>query len=86
MKNIPLRKCIVSRKQFQKDELVWVVKNKEGIISVDITGKANGRGAYVQKTIEAITKCQTKKLLNRSLGTNVSDAIYDELLELVNKI
>lgn len=86
MKNIPLRKCIVSRKQFPKDELLRVVKNKEGIISVDITGKANGRGAYVQKTTQAISKCQSKKLLNRSLGTNVSDSIYEELLELVNKI
>ncbi|MGL5915382.1 MAG: YlxR family protein, partial [Culicoidibacterales bacterium] len=50
----PLRRCVVTRDQFPKRELIRVVRTKEGVVSVDLTGRANGRGAYLQKNSEII--------------------------------
>ena len=54
MKNrkIPMRTCVVSHEKLPKQELIRVVKNNENIVSVDITGKANGHGAYIKKDLE----------------------------------
>ena len=57
MKDTPLRMCIVCRQMKQKQELVRVVKNKEGEVFIDPTFKANGRGAYVCKDQQCIQKC-----------------------------
>ena len=54
MKKIPLRKCLATNEQLPKKELIRVVRNKEGQVFVDPTGKMNGRGAYLKKSIEAI--------------------------------
>ena len=80
-KKIPLRKCIVSGERFPKKELLRIVKNKEGLIYIDGTGKASGRGAYINLTKAAITKAKSKKILNRVFDTAVSDNVYDDLLK-----
>ena len=54
MKNIPQRTCMGCNCQKDKKELIRIVKNKEGIISIDKTGKAQGRGAYICNNIEYI--------------------------------
>ena len=53
-KKIPLRKCIVCQNQFDKKQLVRIVKNKEDAIFIDKTFKAGGRGAYVCNSKECI--------------------------------
>lgn len=78
----PLRKCIISNEQLPKQELIRVVKNKDNIVSVDLTGKANGRGAYLKKDLKIIQKAIKSKKLDRHLEITVPDEIYNELLGL----
>ena len=54
MKKIPLRKCVATQEQLPKKELIRVVRSKEGELSVDPTGKKNGRGAYLKRSHDAI--------------------------------
>ena len=54
MKKIPLRKCVATFEQLPKKELLRIVKNKEGQVFIDLTGKQNGRGAYLKKSKEAV--------------------------------
>ncbi|MGL4624435.1 MAG: RNase P modulator RnpM [Culicoidibacterales bacterium] len=79
---IPLRRCVVTREQFPKRELIRIVRNKEGLVSVDLTGKANGRGAYVQKDPEVIAQAQKRKVLERQLEVSIPQEVYDELTEI----
>jgi predicted RNA-binding protein YlxR (DUF448 family) len=84
VKKIPMRKCVVTNERFDKKQLIRVVRNPEGVIFVDKTGKANGRGAYVSKTKAVILQAKKTKVLERHLETQIPDAIYDELLTLVD--
>lgn len=79
---IPLRKCIITNERLPKQELIRVVKNKEGLVSVDLTGKLNGHGAYLKKDKSVILKAQKTKKLDRHLEITIPDNIYQELLEL----
>lgn len=85
MKKIPMRTCVVTNEKLPKKELVRVVRDKEGNVSVDLTGKANGRGVYLKGDIEVIEKAMNSKVLDRKLEVNVPDSIYDELKEVVSK-
>ncbi len=84
-KKIPMRTCVVSRKSYPKQELMRIVINKEGIVSVDPTGRMNGRGAYVFLEIDNIKKARKKKTLEKVLKTSDIDNIYTELEELCNE-
>jgi len=82
-KNEPcVRKCIVTNERFQKDELIRIVK-KDGIVSVDASGAAEGRGAYISANAELIKKAVKKNPLARAFRMNVDAKVYDELLKLV---
>lgn len=85
MKKIPMRTCVVTNEKLPKKELVRVVRDKDGNVSVDLTGKANGRGVYLKGDIEVIDKARNSKVLDRKLEVNVPDNIYDELKEVVSK-
>jgi predicted RNA-binding protein YlxR (DUF448 family) len=82
IKKIPMRKCVVTNERFEKKQLIRVVKTPEGVVLVDLTGKANGRGAYVSKTKAVILEAKKTKVLERHLETKIPDAIYDDLLKL----
>lgn len=79
MKKVPLRKCVATGEQLPKKELIRIVKNKEGEVSVDPTGKKNGRGAYLKPSLDAIELAKKKKILNRVLDTEIPEEIYEEL-------
>jgi len=79
----PERKCIVTGEMRPKKELIRVVRNKEGEVSVDPTGKKNGRGAYLTKSLEVIDKAKDYNILSRQLNANIDASIYEELRELV---
>ena len=85
MKKIPMRRCVVTNESFPKKELLRIVKNKEGEVFVDPTGKANGRGAYIKKSNEAIDLAMKKKVLNRVLETEIPEELYEELRGYVNE-
>ena len=60
MKKVVLRKCVATFEQLEKKELLRVVKNKEGQVFVDLSGRANGRGAYLKKSKEALEIARKK--------------------------
>ncbi len=79
LKNIPKRTCIGCNEIKPKKELIRIVKNKEGNIFVDKTGKSNGRGAYLCDNMECLKKAMKTKRLERTFETTISDEIYKEL-------
>jgi predicted RNA-binding protein YlxR (DUF448 family) len=83
-KKIPLRKCVVTNEQHPKSEMFRVVRDPEGNIVVDKTGKTKGRGAYVSKNKTAISAAKKRKALDRHLEVAVPDTIYDELIGMIN--
>ncbi len=78
-KKIPLRKCVICGENKPKKELIRVVFNKDDGVSVDLTNKKNGRGAYLCKDINCINKAQKNNRLSQVLKTNVDTQIYEEL-------
>ena len=79
-KKVPQRKCIVCQDRENKRELMRIVKNKDGEIFIDLTGKANGRGAYICKCSECLKKAIKSKALNRAFKIEVPDEVYEKLL------
>ncbi|KIL44926.1 RNase P modulator RnpM [Jeotgalibacillus soli] len=84
-KKIPLRKCIATNEMKTKKEMVRIVRSKEGDVSIDVTGKKSGRGAYLSKDKEAILKAKKKNILSGHLQAKIDESIYDELLALVEE-
>ncbi|RBP95287.1 hypothetical protein DFO70_103327 [Cytobacillus firmus] len=84
-KKVPLRKCVATGEMRPKKELVRIVRSKEGEVSVDPTGKKSGRGAYLSKEKEAVLLAKKKNILANHLEVSIGDAIYEELLELIEK-
>ena len=82
-KKIPMRTCVVSREKLPKKELVRIVRNKEGEVFVDVTGKQNGRGVYLKKDLEVFKKACESKILNRCLECDVPNSIFEELENLL---
>lgn len=84
-KKIPLRTCIVSKEKLPKQELIRIVKNNENMVFVDLTGKSNGRGAYIKKDIDVLEKAISSKILERHLEIEIPDNVYVELREIIEK-
>ncbi|MBS8263502.1 MULTISPECIES: RNase P modulator RnpM [Bacillaceae] len=84
-KKVPMRKCVATGEMRPKKELVRIVRSKEGEVSIDLTGKKSGRGAYLSKDKEAVQLAKKRNILSKQLETQVDDAIYDELNDLIEK-
>lgn len=84
-KKVPMRKCVATGEMKPKKELVRIVRSKEGEVSVDLTGKKSGRGAYLSKEKEAVLLAKKKNILANQLNVSIDDSIFDELIELVEK-
>ena len=78
-KHLPQRQCLGCRQMKPKPELVRVVRSPEGSVSVDLRGKAPGRGAYVCPSTDCLKKALRSKALSRSLGVEIPPEIYDTL-------
>ena len=78
-----LRMCVACRQMKDKRSLIRVVKDKEGNISIDETGKKNGRGAYVCKESECFAKLKKQKSLNKAFKCNIDDEILSQIEEEV---
>ena len=81
VKKIPQRKCVGCGEMKSKKELIRVVRSPEGDISLDLTGKKAGRGAYVCPEKECITKAYKGHRLEKALEKQVNDDVYKKLLE-----
>lgn len=84
-KKIPLRSCVVSKEKLPKQELIRVVKNKDNEVFIDLTGKANGKGAYIKKDLAILEKAIKTKALEKHLETKIENNIYEELKNIINK-
>lgn len=80
-KKSPQRMCVACREMHDKRDMIRVVRSPEGEISLDFTGRKNGRGAYLCKSRECILKCRKTGALSRAFSTQVEPEVYDKLLE-----
>ena len=80
-KKIPQRTCMACQEKKDKRDLVRIVRSPEGEISVDLTGKKPGRGAYICPNLECLNRVIKSKRLERSLETAISQEIYESLKE-----
>jgi len=78
-----MRSCVVTREKLPKCELVRVVRTPEGNVIVDLSGKANGRGAYLKKDLSVFEKAYSSKVLNKILEVEVPLSVFDELRKMV---
>ena len=80
-KHIPARQCLGCREMKPKAELVRVVRSPAGAVSVDLRGKAPGRGAYVCRSADCLKKALRSRAVGRALGVEIPPEIYDALTE-----
>ncbi len=78
-RKLPLRRCVGCREMKDKRELLRVVKNNEGVIFLDPTGKKNGRGAYICKNIDCFNKARKAKSLSHEFSCEIPEDVYDEI-------
>ena len=83
-KKIPMRKDIVTGEMFPKKELVRVVKNKENEVSLDPTGKEQGRGAYIRLDVSMAKQAQAEKVFDKTFGVKIDPSFYEELIAYVD--
>lgn len=82
-RKIPLRTCVVTNEKLDKRDLLRIVRDKDMNVKVDLTGKMNGRGAYIKKDINVLEEAIKKKSLERKLECNISDGVYDEIRKIL---
>ncbi|MCO6017915.1 MULTISPECIES: RNase P modulator RnpM [Carnobacterium] len=82
-RKIPMRKCVVTNEMKPKKEMIRIVRNKEGLVSIDPTGKLPGRGAYVSIEPTVVQKAWDKRVLDRQINATITEEFYQELLDYV---
>ena len=84
-KKIPLRMCSGCGQHFPKKDLVRVVRSPQGELSVDLTGKKSGRGAYLCQDVECLRKARKARRLERALSCQIPDEVYQRLEEEIGR-
>ena len=79
-----MRKCLASGESVPKKDLLRIVRTPESEVKVDTTGKLNGKGAYLKKSLEALEIAKKKNLLSRALEVNVDEEVYKEIEKVIN--
>jgi predicted RNA-binding protein YlxR (DUF448 family) len=79
VRKIPLRKCTGCNEMKPKKELVRVVKNKDGEISLDLTGKKAGRGAYICREVSCLQAARKNRGLERAFSCRIPAEVYDSM-------
>ena len=85
MKNrkIPMRSCVVTKEKLPKQELLRIVRTTDNLVVADVSGKINGRGAYIKKDINVLDKARKSKVLEKQLETTISDDVYEEIRKII---
>lgn len=83
-RKIPMRKCLGCNEMKPKKELIRAVKSPEGEVSLDLTGKKSGRGAYICPQKECFLKARKAKRLEKALEIQIPDSVYDAMAEELN--
>ena len=83
MRKVPMRTCVVTKEIKPKKELIRICATKDKQVSIDLTGKAPGRGAYIHLSEAVIIKAKQTKALDKKLEVVIPDQIYEDLLKLL---
>ena len=78
-KRVPIRMCLGCRESFAKKELLRIVRTPDGDISLDLTGKKAGRGAYICRSTDCLAKAKKSRGLERAFGTAIDDEVFGRL-------
>ena len=84
-KSIPQRMCTGCHEHRAKNELVRVVRSPEGEVSLDLTGRKNGRGAYICRSAECLKKARRQRALERALQQPISDELFEQMLAQIQE-
>lgn len=82
-KKIPVRLCVACRMPRPKKEMLRIVKSPEGMLKLDTTGKAQGRGAYICPQIECLDKAKKTRALERALDYPLTEELYNEIKRVI---
>ena len=85
-KKIPMRMCIGCGEMKNKKDLIRVLKDTEGLISIDVTGRKNGRGAYICPSVDCLKKAVKGKGLERSFKMAIPKEVYESLEKEMEQI
>ena len=85
-KKIPMRSCVVTGEKLPKRELLRIVRTTDGTVVCDLSGKINGRGAYIKKDVDVLEKAKKTKILEKRLECTISDEIYEEVKNEIEKM
>ena len=78
-KKIPQRQCMGCRERKPKRDMIRIVRNTDGQVCLDFSGKMNGRGAYICPDSECLKKVRKSKALDRSLEVPIPEEVYERL-------
>ena len=78
-----MRSCVITKEKLPKKELIRVVRTPDQAVVIDLTGKVNGRGAYLKKDLTVFEKAQKNKILDKILEIEVKDEVYNELKKII---
>lgn len=78
-KKIPMRMCLGCNEMKPKKSMIRVVRSPEGEVSLDLTGKKSGRGAYICKSSECFKKARKSRRFEKAFSCQISDAVYDSM-------
>lgn len=83
-KKKPARRCMACNEQKEKNELLRIVRTPEKNVEIDLTGKKNGRGAYICKNESCLNKIIKSKRLENILEINIDSSFYEEIRGVIN--
>jgi len=82
-KKIPMRRCVATGEQLPKKELLRIVRTTEGTVEADLSGRMNGRGAYIKKDPEALARAKKTRALEKALEVSISEEVYERILQVI---
>ena len=85
VKKIPLRTCVVTGEKLPTKELLRIVRTPEGKIETDLTGKVNGRGAYIKRDLAILEKAKKSNILEKKLECSIEESVYEEIKNKLEK-
>lgn len=83
VKKIPMRTCVVTHEKLEKRSLLRIVRTPEGEVLPDLSGKLNGRGAYIKSDLETLEKAIKSKALEKHLEVTISNEAYEKIKEAI---
>ncbi|MGN0587700.1 MAG: RNase P modulator RnpM [Oscillospiraceae bacterium] len=78
-RKIPMRMCLGCNEMKPKRDLIRVVRSPEGEVSIDLTGKKSGRGAYICRSCECFEKARKARRFEKAFSCKISDEVYDTM-------